>query len=49
MDTNTDVIDYMKKITVSLETGTSPDSMDLCHNLFIPVHLRRGRRGCLSV
>lgn len=29
MDTNTDVIGYMKKITVALETGTSPDNMDL--------------------
>ena len=34
MDTNTDVIDYMKKITVSLETGTSPDSMDLSKHPF---------------
>ena len=35
MNTNTDVIDYMKKITVSMETGTSPDSMDLCQQPFI--------------
>lgn len=35
MDTNTDVIiGYMKKITVSLEAGTSPDSMDLCKHPF---------------
>ena len=34
MDTNTDVIDYMKKITVSLEAGSSPDSMDLCKHPF---------------
>jgi hypothetical protein len=34
MDTNTDVIGYMKKITVSLEAGTSPDSMDLSRHPF---------------
>ena len=29
MNTNTDVTGYMKKITVALEAGTSPDNMDL--------------------
>ena len=28
MDTNTDVVGYLKKITVGLETGKSPDKMD---------------------
>jgi hypothetical protein len=31
---NTDVIGYMKKITVALEAGTSPDNMDLSENPF---------------
>ena len=34
MNTNTDVIGYMKKVTVTLEAGTSPDSMDLSKQPF---------------
>ncbi len=34
MDTNNDVIGYMKKIRVTLETGTSPDNMDLSQHPF---------------
>ena len=34
MDTNSSVISYMKKITVTLETGTSPDNMDLSEHPF---------------
>ena len=34
MDTNDDVIGYMKKISVILETGTSPDNMDLSEHPF---------------
>ena len=34
MKTNTDVIDTMKKITLSLEAGSSPDTMDLSSRPF---------------
>lgn len=34
MNTHTDVIAYMKKITVTLETGTTADKMDLSERPF---------------
>jgi len=34
MDTNEDGISYMKKVTVSLEAGTTPDNMDLSKQPF---------------
>ena len=34
MDTNTDVVAYLKKITVGLETGQSPDKMNSSNHPF---------------
>lgn len=34
MNSNTGVIGFMKKITVSLEAGTSPDNMDISKHPF---------------